>query len=419
MSLIRILIFFLLYPPTASFGQVLSPQEALKIAYKANPELATVKAKAKAEEEAIPSRFSLSNPRIGFMRATDMSFMQMENGPMNTISFTQGLEFPTKYLARGRMQRAVAKRLKHDSMDAELEVRSKTLSNYFRCYSTKQILDLLKAQKETLREIARIAEARRAAGSAPQQDEMKAHVEQTMIENEILLVSQEYAEAKFALNAVLNRPIDTDVTLPTEDFFAGGEKVKLEEDLDDVSIEFSHHLKGEKFLIEEAGYQKSLANLNYFPDFELMYTRTLNYEASGHSFGVQVTIPFWFWTKERSEFASAVSKEVAARRGYEAHRNMIEEQIKSLKSKVLTLSKQLEIYKTALIPQATSSLNSSRSAYSTGRVGFQELLDAERTLYSIRIQYYQNFTKFISAITELERAAGRKVSNLPFLVEAH
>jgi cobalt-zinc-cadmium efflux system outer membrane protein len=414
------MVFILLLLPLSLtvFAETLSPVEALKLAYNANPELATAKARSKAEEEAISSKYSLASPRIGFRRETDMNFMQMQNGPMTTLSISQGLEFPTKYFTRGRMQKAVAQRMSHDLMETQLEVRSKALSNYFRCYSTKQILDLLKAQKETLREIARIAEARRAAGSAPQQDEMKAHVEQTMIENEILLVAQEYAEAKFALNAVLNRPIESEIDLSAQDYIVS-EDIKLEENIDQVSVEFSHHLKGEQFLVEEAGFQRSLAKWNYYPDFELMYSRTIDYDATGYAFGIQLTIPLWFWTKESSELASAVSKEVAAKRSFTAHRNMIEAKIKSLKVKVQTLAKQLEIYKTALIPQATSSLNSSRSAYSTGRVGFQELLDAERTLYSIRIQYYENFSKFINAITELERASGRKVSSLPFLVEDH
>lgn len=415
MSIFAKSLFVFLITFTA-FAQILTLEEALKIAYSNNPELAASKAMARAEEEAISSRYSLASPMVGFMQETDMSFMQMQNGPMKTWSVSQEFLFPTKYFSRGGIQKAIAHRMGHEHMEKQLEVRFKVLSNYFQCYSTKQILSLLEAQKETLREIARIAETRRAAGSVPQQDEMKAHVEQTMIENEILLLSQEYAEAKFALNAALNRPLETEILFPDRQLKIN-EDIKVERDLEDMGFQYSHHLKGEQFMVEEARLEKGLAKMNYLPDFKLSYRRTIDYDVTGSAFGIEMTIPLWFLSKENSEVSSAVSKEVAARRSYESHKNIIDVKIKSLKTKVQTLSKLLEIYKTALIPQATSTLNSSRSAYSAGRVGFQDLLDAERTLYSIRIQYYQNFAKYISALTDLERFAGVSVSNLPFMLE--
>lgn len=411
------LLFLLLFSSSISLADLLTPQKALNIAYEKNPDLARSKAQEKAERSAISSSYSLSNPRIRFSRERDMNFMQMEDGAMDTFSISQSFEFPTKYFQRGHLQETVSKRANQEVISTQLEVRSKTLSNYFRCYSLKKILNLLRAQKETLREIARIAEARRSAGAVPQQDEMKAHVEQTLIENEILLITQEFSEAKFNLNAVLNRPLESEVHFPEKEL-GSGEEVRLEADISKVDIQLSTYLQGDKFLIEEAKLQKNLAKSDYFPDFELMYARTLNYEVRGEAFGIQFTVPLWFWAKENSEFASAVSKEVAAKKGFEAKKNSIAAEVESLKVKVETLSRQLEIYKTALIPQATSSLNSSRSAYSTGKVGFQELLDAERTLYSVRIQYFENFYKYINAITELERTTGRSLSNLPFLVES-
>lgn len=402
----------------AGWSQELTPVEVLKLVYQNNPDLQASEALAKSEEEAISSKYSLSSPRLGFMKETDMNFMQMEQGPMKSWSLSQELMFPTKYFSRGRIQKASAKRALHEHKEKQLELRAKALSTYFNCYSAKKILSLLQAQKETLREIARIAETRRAAGTVPQQDEMKAHVEQTKIENEILLMSQEYAEAKYELNSILNRPIETDFIIPNGDFTRSTD-IKILEDIEHLTVQYSHGLKSEEFLVEESKLRKGLARMNYLPDFMLIYRQAFgdNVTSSARAFGIEMTIPLWFFTKEDSELSSAVFQELAARRRFESQRISIEAKIKILKSKVQTFSKLLEIYETALIPQATSTLNSSRSAYSAGRVGFQELLDAERTLYSTRIEYYQNFSKFVEAITDLEKTAGTKVSSLPFLAE--
>lgn len=401
----------------AKAQDVLTPEEVMKVVYHHNSEIGASKAQAQVEQELISSQYSISSPMIGFMQETDMSLMQREDGPMKTWSVSQEFLFPTKYFSRGRIQQAKASRTKHLYMFKTLEVRAQALTAYFRFYSTKKVVGLLEAQRETLREIARIAEAKRAAGTVPQQDEMKAHVELTKIENQILLQAQEETEARFALNASLNRPVDTLVKLPGADFTV--KEIKLDKSFETVDISTSHHLRGFNSIVTEAGLQKSLAKMGYLPDFRLSYQQVFggNHPSSGRAIGIEMTIPLWFLSKENSEISSAVSQELAARRELESHRRTTEAMLQTLKSKVKTLFKLHEIYETALIPQATSSLNSSRSAYSTGRVGFQELLDAERTLYATRIEYYENFSRLVEAVTGLEREAGVSVSSLPFVEE--
>lgn len=401
----------------AKAQDALTPEEVVKAVYHQNPEIGASKAQAQTERELISSQYSLSSPMIGFMQETDMSLMQLEDGPMKTWSVSQEFLFPTKYFSRGRIQQAKASRTMHLYMFKTLEVRAQALTAYFRFYSTKKVLGLLEAQRETLREIARIAETKRAAGTVPQQDEMKAHVELTKIENQILLQAQEETEARFALNASLNRPVDTLVKLPSADFTA--KEIKLDTSFETVDISTSHHLRGFNSTVTEAGLQKGLAKMGYLPDFRLSYQQVFggNHPSSGRAIGIEMTIPLWFLSKENSEISAAVSQELAARRELESHRRTTEAMLQTLKSKVKTLFKLHEIYETALIPQATSSLNSSRSAYSTGRVGFQELLDAERTLYATRIEYYENFSRLVEAVTGLEREAGVSVSSLPFVEE--
>lgn len=417
MLIVFLFLFNLTVAPIVKAAETLTPTEVVRMVYSSNPEIAASKAQAQAEKELISSQYSLASPMIGFMKETDMSLMQMQDGPMKTWSVSQEFMFPTKYFSRGKIQKAKASRTMHLHMFKVLEVRAIALSAYFRFYSARRISRLLEAQRETLREIARIAEAKRAAGKVPQQDEMKAHVELTKIENQILLQAQDEAEAGFTLNAALNRPIEAEVYLPDTDFTA--KDIKVSKDFENISIATSHHLRGFSSTVEEAGFQKGLAKMAYLPDFQLSYRQVFggNHPSSGKAIGIDMTVPLWFFSKENSELSSAVSKEVAARRELESHKRSSELMIETLKSKVKTLSKLLEIYETSLIPQATSSLNSSRSAYSTGRVGFQELLDAERTLYTTRIEYYENFAKLVEVVTGLEREAGVSISSLPFVEE--
>jgi cobalt-zinc-cadmium efflux system outer membrane protein len=88
--------------------------------------------------------------------------------------------------------------------------------------------------------------------------------------------------------------------------------------------------------------------------------------------------------------------------------------VRALSEKAESFEKMLRVFETSLIPQATSSLNSARSAYASGKSGFMELLDAERSLYQVRIDYYKALSKYADAVAALEKTAGVSLSTLPF-----
>ncbi len=397
-----------------ALGEDLTPSSLLKEVYSQNPELSAERLKAESEKAAVSSKYSLSNPRLGFMRETNMTSDQQQMGAMDSFGISQEVMFPTKYFSMGSMQKSKASALNEEYLNKKLELRQKALTQYYGYYAATQIAALLEAQKETLREIARIAEARRATGASPQQDEMKAHVEQTKIENEILLQKQEVVELEASLRALLNRDRDFSITLPKEEL----NSPKLIESLDSIeekAIANSKMLSSQKAWLEEAETGRTLAKMNYLPDFMLSYRKPFGNNAPSNAYvvGIEMSVPLWFFTKQNSETAAASKKALEAEKRVEMTKRQVESETKSLSHKAETLSKLLQIYETALIPQSTSALNSSRSAYSAGKVGFQELLDAERSLYSVRIDYYKNLSRFVEALTSLERIAGASVSTLP------
>lgn len=398
----------------AAFADPLTPLDVLKNVYANNPELASSQARAKAEDAAISSKYSLSNPRVGLMRETNMTAEQRAMGDMQSWTLSQEIMFPTKYFSMGSMQSSKAEAAKEEFLDKKLEIRQKALSLYYDYYSAKKISSLLEAQRETLREIARIVESRRATGAVPQQDEMKAHVEQTKIENEILLQSQELVAQRSSLNALLNRDPESDLELPKDDLKTPRITISVDK-IKELALQNSKMISAQKAWLSEAETNRSLAKQSYLPDFMLNYRKPFGANApdNAYSFGVEMTIPLWFFSKQTSEVSQASAKAMEVEKRLELTKRQVESDTRNLGTKAETLAKLLKIYETALIPQSTSALNSSRAAYSAGRVGFQELLDAERSLYSVRIDYYRNLARFVDALTALERTVGASISDLP------
>lgn len=405
---------FVILLPNLVWAEVMTPELVLKTVVADNPEIASLRSRIKAEEAIVSSKYSLANPRLGLMVESNTSQEAREMGEMQSWTFSQEIMFPTKYLSMANMQRYRVAAIKEEFLDKMLEIRQRALSLFYGYASATRTAGLLEAQRETLREIARIVETRRATGAVPQQDEMKIHVEQTRIESEILLQSEELVGMRAMLNAVLNRTPESDLTISSEEL-KPPKIMKTLSELKGLIPQKSKMIGAERAWLKEAETNRSLARQSYLPDFMLSYRKPFGSNAPANSYvlGVELTLPLWFFSKQSSEVSAANARLSEAEKRLELTHRSVEAEAKSLTAKVETLTKYLKIFETALIPQSFSALNSSRAAYSAGRVGFQELLDAERSLYAVRIDYYKNLARFVEALTALERTIGTPVSDLP------
>ena len=398
-------------------GDPLTLEAALNQAQKSNPELAAASAKADAAHSAIRSQYWLDNPRLGLMQEKNLYLMQGPMGPelgtMNTWSVTQDIKFPAKYLLMGSAQKSRARTADVESLDKKLEIRKRIISSYYNLFAADRIVSLLEAERESLREVARSAESRHSTGSVPQQDEMKAHVEQTKIEGEILSAQEERETAAAALDALLNPSDPVSIELPKEELsppkltLASAEIRKLESTS-------SSHIQMARAQSEEADANQALARWSYAPDFSVFYKKAWSgAPADNYSVGVEISLPLWFFMKQTSEASAASSQAIAADKNLERAHLDHTAQVRSLTAKVTSSERLLQIYQTALIPQANSTLNSSRAAYRAGRVNFLELLDSERSLYAVRVTYYRTLSQYVETLSELEKVLGQSVSTLP------
>lgn len=409
-----IFLLFVTVPSALAETQPLTLEKALSQAMGANPEIAATTARADAEHSAIRSQYWLDNPKIGLMRESNLNFMEQQMGPMTLWSVSQEVKFPAKYFLMGSAQRARAQSATQDANMKKLEVRRRAISGYFNLFTMNRIISLLEAQRETLREVARAAESRHATGAVPQQDEMKAHVEQTKIESELLLAQEERESMEAMLNAVLNQDAHQTITFPKEELTTPKLKVPSEE-ISKIAYANSSRIKQSQSMIDEVNSQKTLALLSYAPDFMVSYRKAfVNAPDSAYAAAIEMTIPLWFFVKQTSEVSQASAKQIEAEKNLEKTTRDLHSEIRSLTSKVRSHEKLLQIYQTALIPQASSTLSSSRTAYQAGRTNFLELLDSERSLYETRIAYYRNLAQYVDSLTRLEELAGIQLSTLPF-----
>lgn len=397
----------------AASADTLTLSQALSRALSSSPEIKAQVSRSDAERSAIRSSYSPDNPSFGLMHEANMSFMEQQMGPMNIWSVSQAIKFPTKYFLMGSAQRAKAKAADQELSAKKLEVRQKLVSAYYNLFAVDRVIALLEAQRETLREVARSAESRHAVGAVPQQDEMKAHTEQTRIETDLLSAEEEQSMAQANLNALMNRDANEELRLPQGEL----EVPALKADpsgIEKIAFENSREIHAARDRAESAGLAKNLAAWSYAPDFQLSYQRAYsNSPPDAYSASIEMSFPLWFFGKQTGDYDAAASRSTAAERSLDLQRLKTSAEVKSLISKVVAHVKLLEIYETSLIPQASTTLRSSQGAYQAGRTGFLEMLDSERSLYAVRIAYYRTLSQYVDDLTHLEEVAGASLSSLP------
>jgi outer membrane protein TolC len=71
--------------------------------------------------------------------------------------------------------------------------------------------------------------------------------------------------------------------------------------------------------------------------------------------------------------------------------------------------RQLELYQTGIIPQASVQVNSAMSAYRVNKADFLTLLDSQMTLYRYELEYHQALTDYEKSVANLEAVVGKRL----------
>lgn len=404
-------IFFALCKSELGIGKVFAQDlnDLIALAYKNNPGIAAVKKIAEAEESLISSSFSFDDPIIGVSTID-------RNVKTHYGTITQKFRFPVKYYLQARIQKGRA-----DSKNANIEleksiIRQQVISLYFSIYSTQKIILLTKANIQAVREFARVAEKKYAAGKSTQSDSMKAHFELTQLELDLIRLKQEEASLQGELRAILKDDHSPNLDISKRNLSVPVfQKDKISDSLNDLNMSLrqsSPQLKTELNLLEVAKGKSTLAKWEFAPDFQIQYQQRLaGHPSDSKIYSIGITFPLWFW-KKGSEASAASSYKMAQEYKVTNMSQKLIAKVQDLKEKASAGEKTLQIYKTSLIPQAQSAYNSTRSSYRANKTSFLDLLDSERSLYRVKTGFYKSLEIYIKNITQLESHMGFTISNI-------
>jgi outer membrane protein TolC len=381
--------------------------ELVRLVLARNPTVRAARYAWRAALERYPQVRALDDPMLG-VGVAPRSFGSNEVDDGYRFDLSQSLPFPGKLRLRGEAALAEAEAAAHDFAAVRLRIArmaSLLFDDYY--YATRSV-EINAEHVALLDEFKRIATARYEVGEASQQDPIQAEVELAhALHRELVLETGRRVVAE-QINALLHRLPDGPLPTPPSRAVVAAELDAPVEDLVVRALAERPELAaaGARVAAEEA--RVDLALREYFPDFTLVgaYDRIWQERELQPFVGVELNVPLQLG-RRRAALAEAEARLEQMR----SERAAIEDEIRfaahSGAERLTEAHHVMELVRDRLLPAARDQVEAARAGFETGRNSLLALIDAERNLRNVELEYEEALADLGRRRAELEHALGR------------
>jgi len=380
-----------------------------------NPEISAAKIKWEIYKEKIPQSYALEDPMFGFgivNLPTNFSFKD-EDMTMKEFSISQKFPFPGKRPLMKEMASKEAEAVSAEIQGKVHQIIKDVKTVYYELSHNYRTTEVTRRNKRILEDFAKIAETRYAVGEGIQQDVFKAHVEVSKMVDDLIMLGQRKRALEAKLNALLNRPPEMPLGEPEEVVLR--EFPFTIEELQKMALEMNPTLKGMRKMIEAKEKAYALAKREYYPDinFRFAYGQRDNSPDMKRrdmlTGMMELNIPIYFKSKQDRKVAETKAEILATEAQYRAMKNEVLFMIADMASMIQRGERQIELYKTGILPQTSLQINSAMSSYRVNKADFMTLLDSQMTLYKYELEYHQALTEYEKNVASLGAAIGKQI----------
>jgi outer membrane protein TolC len=316
---------------------------------------------------------------------------------------------------RGASAAAEADATARDLDDARLQLVEATRAALADLFVAERATAVNREAQELLKEFRQNAQSRYKTGLASQQDILQADVELARQEERAVALNRAKRVAAARLNTLLHRA-------PESPFGTVPETLPVPADSQDpapLRTEAVNSRPDVKALADRIRADEAalgLAQTEYKPDVELMAAydgfwqgtdRPLQFQV-----GARVNIPVRI---ARRDAAVAEAQARVARRQAELARlvDQVGLQVQEAYEQVRESRQVISLYDDRLLPAARSNVKEAQIAYTTGKVPFVALSEAQRTLADRRERYLEAQAELYRRLATLERLTAKPTPGVP------
>ena len=381
--------------------------ELLVWAEQHNPELAAMQHEAAAADARIQPAGALPDPMFSVeWRDIPNDDFTLAPSRVGSMKYTVAQTFPLggKLESKRRAAEAEAEKARWQRSTLSAALRAKLAIAFVQRYQAYQNEMLLKEELMFLREVERVAQIRHANGLTPQQDALKAQIEQTTLKADLVAAATEQRQASAKLNALLGRPANAPLAEPKA--LPPLPKPAALADAADRALGTNPELLAQAAAITAAQQNQRLVRANRYPDLTASVSpiqvgdRLADWEIM-----LSVNIPLQ-QTSRRSQEREAAEMASAAQLRQDAMANQVQGDLQEQLAGLDAAREQEKLIRTSLLPQAELTFQAALASYQTGRVDFTTLLDAQRQMRRARFGQLKALLEQYLRLAEIERLVG-------------
>ena len=390
-------------------------EDYVRQALERNPKIQSMVRTLEALGMKVPQVTSLRDPTLAFVPPTGALTQTADGEVKSTLGLSQQIPFPTKLAARGRVAEQIVRMGLENLRSTRLQVIADVKSAYYSYYLTSVSIDVTRENQSLLERIRDVADAKFRAGTALQQDVLRAEVEFYELSNDLLTLEQERRVAVAHLNVLMDRAVEAELP-PPEPFDPEAVGWELE-GLMARAVERSPALRAIQEQVRRDLESVRLARMEYLPDFLVgggysFIGGGISSVATGKdvwNLTLGMTLPIWL-RRIRAGILEKNARTLASALEYRSRRNDVFFAIQDSLVRVDAQYRKAILLRDAILPRARQTVEVSESGYQTGQVDFLTWIDNWRRFLSFSLEYHRALASLERNYAVLEELVGGGLS---------
>lgn len=377
----------------------LTLEQALSIAFERSPLLAAARNEAAATEGELQQAGLLPNPSI------DVS-MDDRRKASRTTTTTLSMPIETGGKRGARVKAAGLARdiAQTDLGAARADLRSTVIAAFFDVATAQETVRVAQENASIAQKALQLADKRVAAGKAPPLESNAARVElaNARIDARAAEAALQVARRGLAVLWGEATPAFASVRGDIGQLPARGT-------LDELNAELarSPRLQAGKLAVDLGAARLEVEKSKRYPDITLSTGVARDYEAKRNKVQFGVGIPLPLFDRNQGNVYAATMRSYKARDQYRDLEARLSAELLQSVSQFDLAAGAANDYRATVLPSARRAYDSALKGFEAGKVGYLQVLDAQRTRSQAELGYLSTLTNAYQAWANIDRLIGR------------
>jgi outer membrane protein, heavy metal efflux system len=380
----------------------------IETALASSPTVGRLRAEAAAARERVGPAAALPNPMV--MAGVRDRQIDLSDDPMMTmymVGASQTITRPSKRDARRNAAELEARAAELQLDSARAEIERDVLLSWWDVAAADAQIRTAEAVRELIDAVVAAARVRYEVGSAAQADVIRAQLQASELDHEILSLRGARRVAAARLLPLLGLPPETEIpalTLPEE-------SASLSISAPSTPPADHPGLAALELMVEAQEETIRLMRLELKPDIDVEAQYGFRRrEKDTISVIARIELPFLNRDKTiEPRVREAIALRDAARLRIDELRRSLTGQMAVAAAEHAEATEQMQLHHQVLVPQAKLAFDSTLAAYQTGNAPFDAILTTKTDYLRLNLQYYELLARHAQAVVTFEalrRGAG-------------